>query len=78
MSGLGGGLRDFERRASSCRKGMGENMGVLGADTAEVLMDGWPLAEYVLSASLNGGKASHEDVTSRHFSTARKYLPIYL
>ncbi|GLB35423.1 hypothetical protein LshimejAT787_0209880 [Lyophyllum shimeji] len=31
-SGDGGGLRDFERRASSCRKGMGEKRGVDGAD----------------------------------------------
>lgn len=30
--GVGGGLRDLERRASSCRKGMGEKSGVLGAD----------------------------------------------
>lgn len=57
---------------------MGENMGVLGADTAEVLMEGWPLVEYVLSISVRDGKVSQEDVTSRHFSTARKYLPIYL
>jgi len=26
--GDGGGLRDFDRRASSCKKGMGENRGV--------------------------------------------------
>lgn len=30
MSGEGGGLRDCERRASSCRKGIGENIGVDG------------------------------------------------
>ena len=30
--GVVGGLRDLDRRASSCRKGMGEKRGVLGAD----------------------------------------------
>lgn len=57
---------------------MGENMGVLGADTAEVLMDGWPLVEYVFSISDKGGNASHVEVTSSDFSTARRYLPTYL
>jgi hypothetical protein len=30
--GVGGGLRDLDRRASSWRKGIGEKSGVLGAD----------------------------------------------
>jgi len=30
--GEGGGLRDFDLRASSCKKGIGENKGVDGAD----------------------------------------------
>lgn len=51
---------------------------MLGADTAEVVIEGWPTAEYVLSLSDRGGKASHVEVTSRVFSTALKYLPIYL
>ena len=57
---------------------MGENIGVLGADTAEVLIEDWPSAEYVLSASESGGKLSHVEVTRRDFSIALKYLPMYL
>ena len=57
---------------------MGENIGVLGADTAEVLIEDWPSAEYVLSASDSGGKLSHVEVTRRDFSIALRYLPMYL
>jgi hypothetical protein len=74
VNGDGGGLRDFDRRASSCKKGMGENRGVAGT------VDGVGYIETVarcagVSDSFSRGKASQDDVTSNDFSTARKYLP---
>ena len=44
--GDGGGLRDLERLASSCKKGMGENMGVGGADESRIL---WKLVDEVVT-----------------------------
>jgi hypothetical protein len=77
VNGDGGGLRDFDRRASSCKKGMGENRGVAGT------VDGVGYIETVARSagvpdSFSGGKASQDDVTSNDFSTARRYLPTVL
>lgn len=77
-SGEGGGLRDLDRRASSWRKGMGENRGVDGTD--------WPVRPIVstlrtggsVSVSDKGGKLSHVEVTKRDLSTARRYFPTVL
>lgn len=75
---MGGGLRDFDRRASSCRNGIGEKRGVLGADcNVEPRVIALRPAESV-SASVRAGKLSIVDVTSTDFSTARRYLPTEL
>lgn len=73
--GEGGGLRDFDRRASSWRKGIGENSGVGGAEgcVAPKVID--ILAEAAISWAVIGGNASHVDVTKSVFSTARRYFP---
>lgn len=75
MSGVGGGLRLFERRASSCKKGIGENRGVLGAlwRVEPSTMAERPAEN--CSDIDSGGKESYVDVTSSVFSTARRYLP---
>lgn len=78
--GDGGGLRDLDRRASSCRKGIGENNGVDGVDDE---MGGMrilcrPSGPVSVSEVTEGGKLSFDDVTSNDFSTARKYLPTEL
>jgi hypothetical protein len=75
-SGDGGGLRDLDRRASSWRKAMGENIGVGGADEL-----GRPTTESddcngpIFSCSAKGGKALYEDVTRIDLSTALRYFP---
>ena len=74
-SGLGGGLRELDRRASWCRNGMGENMGVVGAETILIVLNA-VVAVLVSSSSSSVVKASHVDVTSNVFSTARRYLPM--
>jgi len=72
-SGEGGGLRDLERLASSCKKGMGENRGVVG--TVRMV----PLSEMdvVLGPLLfdSMGKEFQLDVTRSVFSTALRYFP---
>ena len=78
VRGVGGGLRDLDRRASSCKNGMGEKSGVLGADC---LVEPRAMAlrpEESSSASVSGGKLSCVDVTRIDFSTARKYFPTEL
>ena len=64
----------MERRASSCRNGMGEKMGVVGADGAlamgKVLTPGC-----VADFSEDTGNASQVDVTRSVRSTARRYFP---
>jgi hypothetical protein len=78
----GGGLRDFDRRASSCRKGIGEKSGVLGTEESRVgKKDGSVGAlEGSVPASEAGGteNASQEDVTNKDFSKARRYFPMLL
>lgn len=76
MSGEGGGLRDLDRLMSSWRKEMGEKRGVGGTGGAPMET----MVRTVVSRSLavNGGKLSYVDVTSRDFSTARKYFPTEL
>ena len=70
----GGGLRDLVR-ASLCRKGIGENIGVVGTDV-DVPWNKSPVVVVdVLSPSGEIGKESHVEVTSRVFSTARRYFP---
>jgi len=73
-NGDGGGLRDFDRRASSCKKGMGEKRGVDGVieevGYIEMVGKGAEVPEF-----FSGGKASQDDVTSNDFSTARRYFP---
>jgi hypothetical protein len=75
MRGDGGGLWDLDRRASSWRKGMGEKRGVLGIDRGDVPNVTVGPTKRSLSFSVNGGKASIVDVTSKDFSTARRYFP---
>ena len=75
MSGDGGGLRDLDRRASSCKKGMGEKSGVGGADAFPGRRSDWKSGILVLLVVTAGGKESTEDVTSRDFSSARRYFP---
>lgn len=80
IKGDGGGLRDCDRRASSCKKGIGENKGVDGVDgnlVFPIAPDAIVLLLFV-SLSIGRGKDSQVDVTSKDFSTARKYLPRYL
>jgi len=72
-NGDGGGLCDLERRASSCRKGIGENIGVVGVDCDE------PVGNVPIENPFWGNSAenaSHVDVTRSDFSTARRYLPM--
>jgi hypothetical protein len=76
--GDGGGLRDFERLASSCKKGIGENIGVGGADESMALSKGIEEVVVCGPSFLGLGNASEVDVTSNDFSTARRYLPIIL
>lgn len=58
---------------------MGENIGVGGAEESNMLSKDTVMAPVSLAVSAEGtGKASHVDVTSRDFSTARRYLPRYL
>lgn len=65
----------MDRLASSCRKGIGENNGVLGADCrVDPRVIALLPAEWI-SASVRGGKLSTVDVTRMDFSTARRYLP---
>ena len=74
--GEGGGLRDFDLRASECVNGIGENNGVLGAEFGAMLVDIADTPEYgVFSFSVRGGKLSQVEVTNKAFSIARKYLP---
>ena len=80
MRGEGSGLPDLDRRASSCRKGMGENIGVEGAEErfmfpreSDATSPPW-----LFSCPGDIGKESHVDVTSKDFSTARRYFPRYL
>lgn len=73
--GVVGGLRDLDRRASSCRKGMGEKRGVLGADCS-VEPSKVALRPYDwISLWVRGGKLDHVEVTKIDLSTARRYLP---
>jgi hypothetical protein len=75
VKGVGGGLRDFDLRASSWRKGIGEKSGVLGADcSVEPSIIALRPADWI-SLWVSGGKLSHVDVTRMDFSTARRYLP---
>ena len=74
-SGLGGGLREVDRRASWCKKGMGENIGVEGVEEMMLIALKAAVAATV-DASLSGiGNASHVEVTTRVRSTARMYFP---
>lgn len=59
---------------------MGENKGVDGVDgnlVFPIAPDAIVLLLFV-SLSIGRGKDSQVDVTSKDFSTARKYLPRYL
>src|SRR5882762_1922882 len=73
-NGDGGGLHDFDRRASSCKNGIGENRGVVGVAEGvgcmEIIGRGSEVPVFC-----SGGKASQNDVTSNDFSTARRYFP---
>lgn len=74
-SGDGGGLCDLERLASSCKNGIGENIGVVGVDC-----DG-PAGNVPIENPFGGsstGNASQVDVTRSDVSTARRYLPMNL
>src|SRR6267154_2870658 len=75
FNGDGGGLRERERRASSCRNEIGENSGVLGADEDE--RPTRAATKAILSNGCNGraGKESQVDVTYSVFSNARQYFP---
>lgn len=65
----------MDRRASSCRKGMGEKRGVLGADCS-VEPSRVALRPYdCISLWVRGGKLDHVEVTKIDLSTARRYLP---
>lgn len=72
-SGDGGGLCDLERRASSCKKAMGENIGVAGVDCDEPAVN-VPIENPFGGSSI--GNASQVDVIRRDFSTARRYFPM--
>lgn len=75
--GEGGGLRDLDLRASPCKNGIGENKGVvgvkLGAGCIVIVAMVGPE-----SAAFSAGKAFHDEVTSKVFSTALRYLPTVL
>ena len=76
-SGDGGGLRDCDRRASVWRNGIGENMGVDGVESMAPPNEVEGRAVWLASDS-ERGNASHVEVTSNDFSTARRYFPTYL
>jgi hypothetical protein len=78
VRGDGGGLRDCDLRASSCRNGIGENSGVEGADCRVEPNTVAPRPKESFSSSVRGGKLSHSEVTSIDFSTARRYFPTEL
>lgn len=78
VNGDGGGLRDLDRRASSWRKGMGENKGIVGVACAVEPMETIALPFESRSFSDKVGNASVVDVTRRDFSTARRYFPTVL
>lgn len=72
--------RERERRASSCRKAMGEKRGVEGVDRVTKAMVVCPFpfgfeAEDGRSEEGWTGKESCVEVTRMLFSTARRYLP---
>ena len=73
--GVVGGLRDLDRRASSCRKGIGEKRGVLGADCSVEPSKVAPRPYDWISLWVRGGKLDHVEVTKIDLSTARRYLP---
>ena len=75
VKGVGGGLRDLDRRASSWRNGIGEKSGVLGADcSVEPSIVALRPADCI-SLWVRGGKLSQVDVTRMDLSTARRYFP---
>jgi hypothetical protein len=63
FKGDGGGLRECDRRASSCRNEIGENSGVLGVEEDE--RPTRAAAEAIVSFVCNGkgGKESQVEVT---------------
>jgi hypothetical protein len=73
VKGEGGGLRDFDRLASSCKKGIGENSGVAGATRG--VDEGNMVTFAVAVDGGRGGKDAWVEVMSMDFSTARRYLP---
>jgi hypothetical protein len=77
-NGEGGGLRDLDLRASSWRKGIGENKGVAGGECGADPIVMVVRNEGSISCSVSGGKLSHVEVTRRDFSTARRYFPTLL
>lgn len=65
----------MERLASSCRNGIGENIGVVGVDCDE------PVGNVLIDNPFwvgSTGNASQVDVTRSDFSIARRYLPMNL
>jgi hypothetical protein len=72
-NGEGGGLRDFDRLASSCKNGIGENSGVAGAIRG--VDEGNMLTFAMVPGGGRGGKEVYVEVMSMDFSTARRYLP---
>lgn len=63
LNASGGGLRDVERRASPCKKGIGENSGVLGTEEDPVPNAVEAIASGPAACGDKGGNESQVEVT---------------